>query len=286
MKIACYARKSNDKENDSIVNQFSIMENYIAKQTDLSGKEIIRFSDDGFSGINTNRDDFQELLSRIRSREIDCIVVKDLSRLGRNYLDVIKLTDSIFPFMGIRVISISDGYDSKYKSDSEIDLPLAFKAILNEFYVTELSDKQKKSYAHRIRNGALYGKLSFGYFYGEKSNEGRHNRAVLIDEKKAEIVREMFALCLCGKSTLDITRTLNEREISSPGGKQWGISTVSRMLKNTDYIGVKRFFTKVKDLKTKRRTPAKENDVFVNDSAIPPIIDVETFEKVQLLKCQ
>jgi DNA invertase Pin-like site-specific DNA recombinase len=276
MKIACYARKSNNLKNESIENQFSIIEKHIAAQADLSGADILHYSDEGESGISTKRDKFQELLSKVREREIDVIVVKDLSRLGRNYLDVIKLVDSIFPFMGVRIIAVSDGYDSKYKSNTVIDLPLAFTAILNEFHVTELSDKSRKSFAHRIKNGALYGDLSFGYYYGK-------NREVLIDNKKAEIVRNVFKMFVAGKSTLDIARNLNECGIQTNRGKQWLAIGVLRMLTNTDYIGIKRFFTSVKDLKTKRRTPAKEENVFVNENSLPPIIDSSLFEKARAM---
>ena len=276
MKIACYARKSNDKKNESIENQFSLIEHHIAGQKDLSGADVIYFKDEGYSGINLERDDFQELLSKVREREVDVIAVKDLSRLGRNYLDVLKLTDSVFPFMGVRVIAVADGYDSKHKIENSMDLPLAFTALLNEFYITELADKSRKSFAHRIKNGAVYGDLSFGYYYSE-------NRKVLIDKPKAKIVREIYSLYLNGNSTLDIARVLNKRKILTNRGKEWIASGILRMLTNTDYIGIKRFLTSKKDLKTKRRTLAHEDDVFINEHSIPPIIDKETFDKVQSL---
>ena len=98
-------RKSNSKKNDSIENQISIIRSYIDEQKDFQGAEIVQFIDDGFSGINVNRNAFQELLSKVRMREIDVIVVKDLSRLGRNYLDVCRLTDSILPFMKVRLMN-------------------------------------------------------------------------------------------------------------------------------------------------------------------------------------
>lgn len=96
MVIACYARKSNDKANESIPNQISIIRSYISRQEDFRDAEIIQFTDEHCSGINVNRDGFQELLTKVRMREIDVVIVKDLSRLGRNYIDVCKLMDSIF----------------------------------------------------------------------------------------------------------------------------------------------------------------------------------------------
>jgi len=136
LRIACYARKSNDKKNESIENQFSVIDAYISQQNDFRYAEILHFSDDGFTGVNIRREAFQELLTRVRKREIDVIVVKDLSRLGRNYLDVYKLTDS---------------------TESTLDLPAALRAVLNEYYLIEASEKIRKSCEARIRNGEHMG---------------------------------------------------------------------------------------------------------------------------------
>ena len=116
MTVACYARKSSDKSSDSIQHQLSIMRKYIEDNDELKSSDILEFTDNGFSGIDMNRDAFQDLLASVRMREIDVILVKDLSRLGRNYLDVCKLTESIFPFMGVRLIAVADNYDSNNKS--------------------------------------------------------------------------------------------------------------------------------------------------------------------------
>ena len=274
MIIACYARKSNDKKSDSIENQLTTIEKYILQQKDLSGADIVRFVDDGVSGMNIERDNFQALLAKIREREIDVVVVKDLSRLGRNYLDVVKLTESIFPFMKVRLIAVSDGYDSKSNSDLPMDLTVTLKAILNEFYLTQTAEKSRNSFAHRIRNGAFYGSIAFGY-------ELSHERKPIIDEKKADIVRDVFNLCLEGKTTLDIARILNERGIRTNRDNQWQSSAIRLMLTNSQYIGVKKALTTVKDIKTKQRRPSKESEIYINDSAFPPIIECEIFNRVQ-----
>ena len=157
MKIACYARKSNDKKNDSIENQISIIRSYISTHKDFENAEILQFIDDNSSGIDLNRKAFQELLSQVRLREIDTVIVKDLSRLSRNYLDVCKLTDSIFPFMKVRFIAVSENYDSKYRKLNSMDLPTSFKSVLNEYYVIQTSEKVRNSCALRIRNGEFSG---------------------------------------------------------------------------------------------------------------------------------
>lgn len=274
MTIACYARKSNEKKNDSVENQLSIIRSYINRQKDLQDAEILQFSDDGFSGIDVNRDAFQDLLSKVRQREVDVIVVKDLSRLGRNYLDVCKLTDSIFPFMGVRLIAVSENYDSNYQQRNTMDLPTAFKAVLNEYYVVESSEKIQKSCRIRIRNGEFISGVSYGYFLSDKYTP-------LIDEEKAEIVRKIFQLFLDGNSILNIARLLNEQQIPTSSGVKWTYSIIRHTLRNEQYIGKRIALTHTKDVKTNRYIPNDESEWYVDEQAFPPIIDRKVFERVQ-----
>ena len=276
MTIACYARKSNNKDNDSIENQLSIIRNYISHQTDLKSAEILQFSDNGASGINLNRDAFQELLSKVRMREIDVVVVKDLSRLGRNYLDVCKLTDSIFPFMKVHLIAISENYDSKYRMINSIDLPTAFKSVLNEYYAMETSEKIRNSYRQRIKKGEFTGTIAYGYFLKDRYT-------AVIDEEKAEIVRKIFSLYLEKKRYIDVVRFLNENQISTPSSRtsKWVSGTVKGILKNEQYIGKRVSLTHYKDPKTKKNIPNDKSEWYINENAFPPIISREMFEKVQ-----
>lgn len=276
MIIACYARKSNDKKNDSIENQLSIIRSYIEHQRELQGAEILQFSDDGFSGIDVNRDSFQELLSKVRQREIDVVIVKDLSRLGRNYLDVCKLTDSIFPFMGIRLIAVSENYDSKYQQRNTMDLSTAFKAVLNEYYVMESSEKIQRSCRIRIQKGEFVSPVPYGYFLSDRYTPS-------IDEEKAEIVREIFRLYLAGNSILHIARTLNQRGIPTSCGAKWTSGTIRLILKNEKYIGKRVSLTHTKDVKTKQYIQNDESDWYIDEHAFPPIIEHEIFEQVQQL---
>ena len=276
MTIACYARKSNEKKNDSIDNQLSIIRSYISRQKDLQGAEILQFSDDGFSGIDIERDAFQELLAKVRQRAIDVIVVKDLSRLGRNYLDVCKLTDSILPFMGVRLIAVSENYDSQYQQRNTMDLPTAFKAVLNEYYVTESSEKIRQSCRMRIQNGEFVSAVPYGYFLSNKFTP-------LIDEKKAEIVRDIFQLFLDGNSILTIARLLNKQRVPTSSGVTWTYSIIRRILKNEQYIGKRVSLTHTKDVKTNRYVPNDKSKWYVDEHAFPPIIEHEIFDKVQQL---
>lgn len=274
MKIACYIRKSNSKKNDSIENQISIIQSYINKQKDFQKAEIIKFIDDGFSGISLNRNAFQELLAKVRMREIDIIIVKDLSRLGRNYLDVCKLTDSIFPFMKVRLIAVSENYDSKYRQVNIMDLPTAFKSVLNEYYVMESSKKIRNVYREKIKNGEFVSKVSYGYIL-------KNSFTPIIDEKKAEIVRRIFALCLNGKSTLDIAKILNKNEIPTSENSKWTSGSVRGILKNEQYTGKRISLKYTKNLKTQKYIENDENLWYVDENAFPPIVSKELFDKIQ-----
>lgn len=276
MTIACYARKSNNKLNDSIANQLSIIRSYIKNHDDLKFANVIEFADDGYSGIDMKRNSFQELLAKVRQREIDVIIVKDLSRLGRNYLDVCKLTESIFPFMGIRLIAVSDNYDSSNRRQNAIDLSTAFKAVLNEYYVLEASEKVRSSCIARIRNGGYLGKLPYGYFLSEEKKP-------IINEEQAIAVRDMYQLYLNGTSLHGIARILNGKGIRSYYGKQWCISSIRRILTNPAYIGTKVSLAKIKDVKTKKVTLNDRSECIIRENAYPPIIYKDIFERTQAL---
>ena len=276
MTIACYARKSTDKENDSIENQISIIRSYISKQKDFQGAKIVQFNDSRASGIDMNRNAFQELLSKVRLREIDVVVVKDLSRLGRNYLDVCKLTDSIFPFMGVRLIAVSENYDSNYRVINSIDLPTAFKSVLNEYYVMELSKKVRNSCISRIKNGEFIGGIPYGYILKDRFTP-------VIDKKKAKIVREIFSLYLEKKNCIDVVRILNKRGIKTNKNSKWTSVYVRKILKDEKYTGKRVALTHRKDLKTGKKILNDKNEWYIDEHAFPPIISHEIFEEVQKL---
>ena len=217
-----------------------------------------------------NRNAFQELLSKVRMREIDVVIVKDLSRLGRNYLDVCKLTDSIFPFMKVRFIAISENYDSNYKTINSMDLPTAFQSVLNEYYVMELSKKVRNSCISRIRKGEFIGGIPYGYILKDRFTP-------VIDEKKAGIIREIFKLYLEKKNCIDVVRMLNKHKIKKDKESKWTSAYVRRILKTEEYTGRRVSLTHKKDLKTKKNVPNLESEWYVDEYAFPPIISREMF---------
>lgn len=274
MTVACYVRKSNDKENDSIENQIAIINAYISRQKDLKYAEIIQFCDINSSGINMNRDAFQELLKRVRMREIDVVIVKDLSRLGRNYLDICKLTDSIFPFMKVRLIAVSENYDSKHRTPNSMDLPTALRSVLNEYYVLESSKKVRNSCISRIKNGEFIGSLPYGYVLKDKFTP-------VVDKEKAEIVREIFDLYLEKKTYIAVARILNNRKILTNGNAKWTSEYVRRILKNEQYTGKRIALKYRKDLKTGKKILNDKSEWYIDKNIFPQIVSEELFNKVQ-----
>jgi DNA invertase Pin-like site-specific DNA recombinase len=160
MTIAYYSRLSSEKnDNISVENQTAIIEEFVKSNSDFCGANILHFVDSGFSGITMNRPNFQQMLTKVRARMIDVVIVKDFSRLSRNYLDVCRLSESIFPFMKVRLIAVSDCYDSNREDCNTSTIAVAFKAILSEFHVLETSDKLLKTYKQKILDGGFYGSL-------------------------------------------------------------------------------------------------------------------------------
>lgn len=273
MKVACYARTSVDLT-DSIENQFAIMERCIHAKPDLQGAHILHFADNGQSGIDTEREAFQELLALVRQRSIGCIVVKDFSRLGRNYLDVCKLTESILPFMGVRLISANENYDSQEKAQNAVDLSTAFKSILNEYYVIETSEKLKQSCRMRIENGDFIGHVPYGYYRIDKQHIG-------INGEQAAVVREIFSQFVSGCSTLDIATGLNRKGIPTCEGKKWTAAKVRLILKNESYTGRRVSLKETRDIKTKQKVQNETSKWFVDEQGYPPIISGDIYITVQ-----
>ena len=178
--------------------------------------------------------------------------------------------------MGVRLIAVSENYDSKYRKINSMDLPTAFRAVLNEYYVLESSKKVGSSCASRIRNGEFIGSLPYGYVLKDRFTP-------VIDEEKAEIVREIFRLYLEKKNYVAVAGILNERQISPPTNRssKWVYNTIRRILKNEEYIGKRVALKYRKDLKTRKKILTDKSEWYVDEYAFPSIISREMFEEVQ-----
>jgi DNA invertase Pin-like site-specific DNA recombinase len=195
-----------DSESASIGTQKSILTEYVHNQ----GWRLIKtYVDDGYSGTNFNRPDFQNMLKDIEDGVIDCVITKDLSRLGRNYLDCGLYLEVFFPEHNIRYIAVNDGVDTLNKSAMDIT---PFRNILNEMYSADVSMKIKSAYKIRFHQGKFMATTA-PYGYIKDPNDRNH---LLIDERTSSIVRKMFDLALAGEGIARIRRYLNNHHTLRP----------------------------------------------------------------------
>lgn len=287
--ITCiYARRSSEdlKDGESIENQVSLLKQYCTK---MGYTNVYVFADDGFTGTNFNRPDFQKMYALIRHRRVKRVIVKDLSRFGRNSIEVGIYLGVDFPRYGVELISISDGPDS---SDPDSILT-QFKNMMNEFYAKDISDKQKLSLQARSNNGQhIATSPTFGY---KLDPENRHHW--IIDEPAAKTVRLVFHLYNSGLSIPDIAKELEANKHLSPsaytgsimkGSKTannpyyWCHSSVSAILKRQEYCGdTVNFKTYHKSFKDKQVQYKDEADYVIIKDTQEPIISREEFEKAR-----
>jgi len=292
---ALYPRLSHEDElqgeSNSISNQKRILETY-AKQNGFSN--LRWYTDDGYSGANFQRPGFQAMLADIEAGKVGTVIVKDMSRLGRNYLQVGMYTEMIFPQKNVRFIAINDGVDS---AQGENDFaPL--RNIFNEWLVRDTSKKIKAVKRSKGMSGKpITSKPVYGYLMDEDEN-------FVIDEEAAPVVRQIYSLCLAGNGPTKIARMLTEWQIPTPGTLEyrrtgstrryhpgyeckWATNTVVHLLENREYTGcLVNFKTEKPSYKLKHsiENPPEKQAVFENHHE--PIIDRETWERVQELRKQ
>ena len=252
-QAAMYLRLSKEDreagQSNSIQSQRSLIQAYVRDKKDIQivAEEI----DDGYSGLSFQRPGFLSLLEKVQKGKINCIIVKDLSRFSRNYIEAGRYLDSIFPRLGVRFLSVLEEYDSFIHGSYTQSLLIPFRNLMNDFYSGDISRKTKSSLESRRKQGAL---LSSFAPYGYKKKENNKNQLTL-DPISACVVRRIFREKLNGKSNRSIAEGLNRDHISSPyeykitrglsyysalKGHQeamWHEKTVYRILKDTVYIG-------------------------------------------------
>ena len=289
---ALYCRLSRDdgteSESNSIGNQKKLLSQK-AKEMGLTDTKY--YVDDGYTGTNFNRPGFQQLIDDIEIGLVSAVMVKDLSRLGRDYVSVGNYTDSYFPEHNIRFIAVNDAIDSD-EGESEI---APFKNILNEMYARDISKKIRSSHRLRGSMGEPLSQPPYGYM---KSPENK--KKWIIDPEAATVVKSIFKMCLDGKGNETIARELQENEVLIPmaywrskglnrGGKKtqtnpykWCKTTIQKILSQQEYCGdIINFKTYSKSFKNKRRIENSKENWAVFKDVNEPIIDRETFETVQ-----
>jgi len=205
------SREDGDKmESDSIRNQKDLIADYVSKHPEIT--LVDEYVDDGYTGTNFDRPGFQKLLKDIESKKINCIIVKDLSRLGRNYIEMGRYLEKIFPLKGIRFIAINDHYDSFDESSEADQIVIPFKNLINDAYCRDISTKVRSQLDVKRKNGDFVGSFAP---YGYRKDPDNKNR-LLIDDEAAEIVRLIFSLRLEGYSAQRISEKLNEMNVATP----------------------------------------------------------------------
>lgn len=289
---ALYCRLSRDdgteSESNSIGNQKKLLSQK-AKEMGLTDTKY--YVDDGYTGTNFNRPGFQQLIDDIEIGLVSAVMVKDLSRLGRDYVSVGNYTDSYFPEHNVRFIAVNDAIDSD-EGESEI---APSKNILNEMYARDISKKIRSSHRLRGSMGEPLSQPPYGYM---KSSENK--KKWIIDPEAATVVKSIFKMCLDGKGNETIARELQENEVLIPmaywrskglnrGGKKtqtnpykWCKTTIQKILSQQEYCGdIINFKTYSKSFKNKRRIENSKENWAVFKDVNEPIIDRETFETVQ-----
>ena len=289
---ALYIRLSKEDESEgpsqSVQNQESLLREFV-QQHRLSVYDT--YVDDGWSGTNFDRPDFQRMIGDIEARKVNMVITKDLSRLGRDYIMTGHYMERYFPEHRVRYISLLDGIDTGVDSTANDITP--FRAIMNDMYAKDISKKIKSVKRDKQRKGQFIGgKPAYGY----KMHPTEKNK-IVIDEEVAPVVRWIFALALSGMSCRNIAALLNQEGVPTPATYAnlpvarpgpytglWSSERISEMLQNETYIGnmVQGRSVKIsyKSKKCLRQAPA--NWVVV-EGTHEPLVDGETFRKVQLL---
>ena len=299
--VGVYTRRSfddnEDKESNTITNQKEMINSFISKETNMTIVDY--YIDDGYSGTTFDRPGFQEMMKDIVDGRINTIIVKDLSRLGRNSLEVGKYIEDIFPIYNIRIIAINDSIDSFKKPDSINDLIVPIKNLINESYARDISKKVTSAYFTMASNGKyVAGTSPYGYTFDEKD---KHH--LVIDPDEVETVKLIFNMASTGDGRVAITKYLNDNNILCRKEIQrrkkyklslepteetikykWSTSTIGRMLTSEIYIGnLTQLKTKRESFKNHKVLSVARDDWIRCENTHEPIITKTQFNKIQEL---
>ena len=288
---ALYERLSRDDEqageSNSIQNQKKYLEEY-ARQHGL--RNIRHFYDDGYSGTNFNRPGFAALLEEIEAGRVETLVVKDLSRFGRNYLQVCYYTEILFPKRGVRFIAVNNNVDSATPQDNDFT---PFLNIMNEWYAKDTSNKIKAIFKSRMKDGMrCSGSIPYGY-----KRKPDDKQTLIVDEPAAEVVRKIFRLACQGNSTTAIAEILTTEQVLIPAAYaaqhnpkncrhksvkdpcRWNATTVGYILDRQEYLGHTVLGKSIcENFKTKQRRAATPDELMIFPDTHEAIIDQDTWD--------
>jgi len=278
------------KDSDSIENQTYLLKQFVEERPFLQIYSI--YTDNGEKGTNFDRPEFNRLMDDVKAGRVNCIVVKDLSRFGRDYLETGNYLEKIFPFLGVRFISINDNYDSFNPENSNEGLIISLKNLLNDVYTKDISKKIISTFRERQSKGEFLGAhVPYGY---SRPDDGTYK--LVVDEEAALVIRQIYQWKVEGLSDTTIARRLNDMGIPSPSKYKylkgewknarynnniWQRQAIKAITENEVYLGHK-IYGKIQaslyEGKRKSRVPRDEWTIIENDHE--PIIDQETFDIV------
>lgn len=283
-------------ESNSISNQRELIQKFVKSHSEI---EIVKeYADDGFSGVDFERPDFLRMLEDIKAGVINCVIVKDLSRFGRNYIEVGKYLEEIFPVLGVRFIAINENYDSIYTNKGNEQLVIPFMNLVNDAYCRDISIKTRTSFAMKQQKGEYIGSYA-PYGYKKRPHDIHH---FMIDEEAADVVKRIFEWTVEGMSNRAIADKLNLQGIPSPAEYKrlheknyschfqrkakalWTPLSIRKILGNRVYIGtIEQGKTYSINYKVKKRIKRSKEQWYQVENAHEPVIDKETFYLVQKL---
>lgn len=281
---------------DSIANQNELVTDFLQSHPEIQVYDI--YIDDGYTGVNFDRPDFQRMLKDIREGAVDCIIVKDLSRFGRNYIESGRYIEKIFPVMDVRFISILDHYDSENKDEFGNDMIVPFKNLVNDAYCRDISVKVRSNMYAKRKNGEYVGAF---VTYGYLKDENNRNRLV-VDEYAADVVRDIFIMKICGINEQAIADKLDADGILAPlAYKQsiginlktsfqkrtnagWSYNAVRRILQNEMYLGTMvQGKSTTPNYKIRKRVQKDASEWARKEATHDAIVSVSEFTLVQRL---
>lgn len=279
------------QESESISNQRNLLLDYIRDSPELCRSEVLEFSDDGYSGKNFDRPGVQRLLEAAKQGMLQCILVKDLSRFGRDYMIVGNYISRVFPFLGVRFIAVNDHFDSSRKGDID-SLDTAFKTMIYDFYSRDISQKVRSAKKRLAERGVYINPVApYGY---RKAPEDRH--ILLADPETAPVVRRIFEMIASGTSSEETARILNVEGVPTPSqakagtssghanwhAKYWRPQMVDWIIRDRQYIGSTVFGRHVRNqIGVRRQTKALQRDWIVVDDRHEPLVTKELFQRAQ-----
>ena len=293
-RAGLYARISVEterkREADTIGNQLQLLKDYVSEHSDLTVFDI--YSDDDISGTDFIRPEFSRMMNDLRDGKIDCIIVKDLSRLGRNYLESGEYIEMVFPFFRCRFISVTDRFDTKFQ---QADISVQLKNMANEMYAKDISRKICSTMRTIQDQGKFAGsRAPYGY---RLDPADKHH--LIIDEETAPIVKQLFELLAEGNTVHFVATTMNANGIPSPGrllyergiastdhfkNSKWYMQTVRRILQDEIYLGWMvsgKFRSTYHSTGKKGSQPVPREEWIVTKGTHEPIVTEELFNKVQ-----